>query len=119
MTYKDWIKILEENSREDWEWYARWLRDESEDELRARAITEYVINKSPRFSKLTKTYDWWISSYRHRHDGDDGDDVDDVEDNIFKNLHNHKLAFCEHNSIVEAKLALIEAWVSSKTTRGF
>jgi hypothetical protein len=107
MTQNDWIKILEKDKQEDWEWYARWLLDEKDDQLRARAITEYIINKSPRFSKLTETYDWWISS--HTTDND----VDDIEDEIFKNLHNRKRVFCEHNSIVEAKLALIEAWLSA------
>jgi hypothetical protein len=108
MTQNDWLKILEADKQKDWEWYARWLLDEKDDQLRALAITKYLINKSPRFSKLTNSYDWWISSHT------DGNDVDDIEDEIFKNLYNRKRIFCEYNSILEAKLGLIEAWVLSK-----
>jgi hypothetical protein len=33
MTEKDWLKILEKDNREDWEWYSRWLQDENNDDI--------------------------------------------------------------------------------------
>jgi hypothetical protein len=60
MTCEDWIKILEENSREDWEWYARWLRDEQENESKARAV-EWMIfeNREPYYHPGSKSFDWY------------------------------------------------------------
>jgi hypothetical protein len=61
MNEQNWKKILERDDKEDWLWYARWLRDEQENESKARAV-EWVIfeNKEPYFHNGSKTSDWYV-----------------------------------------------------------
>lgn len=60
MTQQDWIKILEKDDMTDWEWYARWLRDEQENESKARAV-EWMIfqDKEPYYHRGSKSFDWY------------------------------------------------------------
>jgi hypothetical protein len=118
MTYEDWIKILEENSREDWLWYARWLQDENNDDIRAEAINFILENNiEPHYSTTTQTYDWWSKdhkwvqlSWEYKYSL-----IDFI---LFKNLWNYE-GICKdywvgYKTMLDAKLALIEAWVLSK-----
>jgi hypothetical protein len=116
MTYEDWIKILEENSREDWLWYSRWLQDENNDDIRAAAINFILENNlEPHYSLSTRSYDWWSNRYIELSDEYEYSIVD-LE---LLNILNNYTKICKdywtgYETLLEAKLALIEAWVWSK-----
>lgn len=116
MKNEDWIKILEGNSREDWEWYARWLQDENNDDLRAEAINFILENNlEPHYSLATRTYDWWSEEYI---------ELSDQYKYSLLNLEllsilNNYTSICKnywvgYKTLLDAKLALIEAWMCTK-----
>jgi hypothetical protein len=111
MTEKDWLKILEKDNREDWEWYARWLQDEEDNEIRANTV-KWIIKeaKHPEHFKgnTIHAYYWYKDEYEYS--------IVDLE---LLNILNNYTKICKdywtgYETLLEAKLALIEAWVWSK-----
>lgn len=116
MKNSDWLKILEKDDTTDWEWYARWLLDEQCDKSKYEAIQWILENyKQPYqfrsfYSNLNK-YCW----YREVIGGPNPKEQCIpwiIHDFIkFGQGYSYSKIF---NSKLEAKLALIEAYDSTR-----
>jgi hypothetical protein len=125
MNEQNWKKILEEDNRENWQWYARWLRDEQENESKARAV-EWMIfeNREPFFHNGSRTYDWYVFEKY--------DDSYTKQSKIKQKLHDHIKGYKlfvgtvwygfnpedwkGFDTKLAAKLALIDAYELYKST---
>jgi hypothetical protein len=119
MNEQNWKKILERDDKEDWLWYARWLRDEQENESKARAV-EWLINED-KYPDLYKyldyiAYCWYQKTYEtsYKHNSI-------VEKDIFVELNKQYTASylkftVDHKTILDAKLDLINAYELYKST---
>lgn len=122
MNEQNWKKILEKDNRNDWLWYARWLRDEQENESKARAV-EWVIfeSKEPYYHNGSRTYDWYVLEIY--------DNMYTKECKINQNIHDYIKGYKlfagtgwqskywkGFDTKLAAKLALIDAYELYKST---
>jgi hypothetical protein len=106
MTEKDWLKILEKDNREDWEWYARWLQDEEDNEIRANTV-KWIIKeaKHPEHFKgnTIHAYYWYKEIFGS---GASLVGPSSIEADVFYNLESEGRYY---KTVLDAKLNLINA----------
>lgn len=117
MTQQDWFNILEKDDTTDWKWYARWIRDEQENEGKARAV-EWIISegKEPYYHRGSKSFDWYnLKNYLRKVFTEESK----IEVRIYKYITGFKEnigynEFSDHwkgfNTKLAAKLALVDAY---------
>lgn len=105
MTYKDWLKILEEDKPEDWEWYCRWLQDECNYTYSVEAVDNVLIDTFIPIQSCHHPY-YFIHSSQH-------EQIPGIYNYLKSNCidyddNDYKLVYYE--SYLDAKLDLIEAY---------
>jgi hypothetical protein len=114
MQKEDWIKLLKDDKQEDWEWYARWLQDEENNEIGANVV-KYILKevKQPENSKnyYGEYFYYWYRETIGSMTNLVGPPY--IEDDVFNNLKSEDRYSngwaVRYKTVLEAKLDLINA----------